>query len=107
MFAAIRQSHREAKTIQGGSWLYNLEAYRRLFPTAYSASRTPPAFARLRGTSSWGQFLDHREAIKSDLRAAFLVNIETIDIAAPWRAFPLPVLSVSAPIGLFYELYGV
>lgn len=107
MFAAIREAHATAKTVQGGSWLYNLEAYRRLFPAAYGGSRTPPAFARLRGTSSWGQFLDHREAIKPDLRAAFLRNIQSIDVAAPWRAFPLPVLRTTAPIGLFYDLYGV
>jgi hypothetical protein len=107
MFAAIRQAYPEARTVQGGSWLYNLEAYRRLFPAAYGDSRTPPEFARLRGTSSWGQFLDHSEALKPDLRAAFLRNIQTIDIAAPWRAFPLPALSASAPIGLFYDLYGV
>lgn len=107
MFAAIHEAHAEATTVQGGSWLYNLQAYRRLFPAAYGESRTPPTFARLRGTSSWGQFLDHREAIKPGLRTAFLRNIETIDVAAPWRAFPLPMLSASAPIGLFYELYGV
>ena len=62
---------------------------------------------RLRGTSSWGQFLDHREAIKPDLRDTFLRNIETVDITAPWRSFPLPALRVAAPIGLFYDLYGV
>ncbi|HEX4197281.1 MAG TPA: hypothetical protein VHZ26_07550 [Caulobacteraceae bacterium] len=107
MFAAIRQAWPEANTVQGGSWLYNLAAYRRLFPAAYGDSRAPPEFARLRGTSSWGQFLDHREAIKPDLRAAFLRNIETIDIAAPWRAFPLPVLRTSAPMELFYDFYGV
>jgi len=62
---------------------------------------------RLRGTSSWDQFLDHREAVKPDLRAAFLRKIETVDIAAPWRSFPLPALRVAAPIELFYDLYEV
>jgi hypothetical protein len=107
MFALVRETQPAAMTVQGGSWLYNLEAYRRLFPEAYGASRSPPERVRLRGTSSWGQFLDHREAIKPDLRAAFLRNIETVDIAAPWRSFPLPALRVAAPIGLFYDLYEV
>ena len=38
---------------------------------------------------------------------AHLRNIETIDIEAPWRAFPLPALRTRAPIELFYDLYGV
>jgi hypothetical protein len=107
MFALVRESWPAARTVQGGSWLYNLEAYRRLFPAAYGDSRSAPERVRLRGTSSWGRFLDHREAIKPDLRAAFLRNIETIDVEAPWRAFPLLALRTSAPIGLFYDLYGV
>jgi hypothetical protein len=107
MFGFIRETWPEAISVQGGSWLYNLEAYRRLFPAAYGESRRPPPVPiRLGGTSTWGQFLDHREAVKPDLRAAFLRNIETIDIAAPWRAFPLPALRTTAPIELFYDLYG-
>lgn len=107
MFAFMRAAWPAAVTVQGGSWLYNLDAYRRLFPPAYGDSRSPPERVRLRGTSSWGQFLDHREAIKPDLRAAFLRNIETVDIAAPWRSFPLPALRVAAPIETFYDLYEV
>ena len=78
-----------ARTVQGGSWLYNLEAYRRLFPVASRRPvvRPPPGRVRLGGTSSWGQFLDYREAVKPDLRAAFLRNIETLDVDAPWRAW--------------------
>ena len=107
MFAFVRKTWPAARTVQGGSWLYNLDAYRRLFPAAYGESRSPPERVRLRGTSSWGQFLDHREAVKPDLRAAFLRNIATVDIAAPWRSFPLPALRVAAPIELFYDLYEV
>jgi hypothetical protein len=108
MFAFVREAWPAANTVQGGSWLYNLEAYRRLFPAAYGESRRPPPGpVRLSGTSSWGQFLDHREAIKPDLREAFLHNLETIDVAAPWRAFPLPALRTSAPIEIFYDRYGV
>jgi hypothetical protein len=108
MFGFIRKTWPDARSVQGGSWLYNLEAYRRLFPAAYGDSRRPPPSpVRLGGTSSWGQFLDHREAVKSDLREAFLRNLQTIDVAAPWLAFPLPALRTSAPIELFYELYGI
>jgi hypothetical protein len=108
MFGFIRETWPDALTVQGGSWLYNLEAYRRLFPAAYGDSRRPPPSpVRLGGTSSWGQFLDHREAVKPELREAFLRNLETMDVDAPWLAFPLRALMTSAPIGIFYAFYGV
>jgi hypothetical protein len=108
MFAFVRETWPETRAVHGGSWLYNLEAYRRLFPPAYGASRKRPSGpVGLSGTSSWGQFLDHREAVKPDLREAFLHNLKTIDVAAPWRAFPLPALRTRAPIEIFYDLYGV
>jgi hypothetical protein len=108
MFAFVRETWPETRAVHGGSWLYNLEAYRRLFPPAYGASRKRPSGpVGLSGTSSWGQFLDHREAVKPDLREAFLHNLKTIDMAAPWRAFPLPALRTRAPIEIFYDLYGV
>ena len=105
MFARIAELHPTATAVQGGSWLYNLEAYRRLFPPAYGDSRRPPERARLSGTSSWGQFLDHTGAAKPDLCAALVRRLPTIDIAAPWREFPLPVLQTRAPIGLFHAFY--
>jgi hypothetical protein len=37
MFAHIRQHVPQATAVRGNSWLYNLEAYRRLYPPAYTA----------------------------------------------------------------------
>lgn len=105
--ACLKREHPAARTISGGSWLYNTEAYRRLFPPDYAASRSRPERLRLTGTSSWGQFLDHRGAIKPDLRRAFLDKLDQIDPDAPWRAFPLHALAASAPVEVFYAHYGV
>ncbi|HEX2559621.1 hypothetical protein [Phenylobacterium sp.] len=107
LFAYVRERHPEAAFVRGGSWLYNTEAYRRLFPPAYGASRRAPERVRLNGTSSWGQFLDHREATKPAARDAFLENLAGLDPAAPWTAFPLRALHVRAPIDLFYAFYGL
>lgn len=108
MFAFVREAYPSAASVQGGSWLYNLDAYRRLFPTAYGASRVrPTGHVRLSGTSTWGQVLDHREAVKTEVRDHFVGNWRDIDIAQPWLAFPLPALRTQAPIGLFYEFYGL
>src|SRR4051812_44752439 len=38
MFTDIRRAVPEARFVRGGSWLYNVEAYRRLFPPEYPAS---------------------------------------------------------------------
>jgi hypothetical protein len=105
MFAFIRATYSAVETVQGASWLYNLEAYCRLFPPAYAASRLQPARVRLSGSSSWGQFLDHRGAVKPGLRDAFLRAFEDLDVRAPWQAFPLPALRASAPIARFYAFY--
>ncbi|WP_421934926.1 hypothetical protein [Phenylobacterium sp.] len=106
MFAHIGAHHTDARTVRGGSWLYNLEAYRRLFPPDYAASTFEPERVRLDGTSSWGQLLDFREAVKPAVRQALLDALDTLDLAAPWKAFPLRALGAEAPIESFHRFYG-
>jgi hypothetical protein len=58
MFTYVKHTYAEAQEVRGGSWLYHLEAYRRLFPPVYGASRAVlEGTSRFQGTSSWGQFL--------------------------------------------------
>ena len=98
----IAEAHPEATSIRGRSWLYNLEAYRRLFPPDYAASRAPaPGPLRLTGTSSWGQLIDSREVIRPDVRDAFVAGLADLDVGKAWTAFPFPQLVVSAPLGVF------
>jgi len=102
----VREAHPQATVIRGRSWLYNLEAYRRLFPADYGASRAiAPGPLRLSGTSSWGQLIDSRERIRPDIRDALVANLESLDPAAPWLAFPLRVLATEAPIASFAAEY--
>ncbi|HEX7758723.1 MAG TPA: hypothetical protein VF459_04425 [Caulobacteraceae bacterium] len=105
MFGFVRAHHPGARTVLGGSWLYNLEAYRRLFPTDYAASIFEPERVRLDGTSSWGQLLDFRGVVKPAIRRALLDNIANVDMAAPWRAFPLRALGARSAIEPFYRFY--
>jgi hypothetical protein len=106
MFQFIRAHHSSARTVRGGSWLYNLEAYRRLFPPEYAASTFEPERVRLDGTSSWGQSLDFRGFMKPSVRQALLDNIGNLDIAAPWKAFPLRALVAQGSIEHFYQFYS-
>lgn len=107
MFRSVRARYPDAHQVTGSSWLYNISAYRRLFPPEYGASTFEPPQARLNGTSSWGQVLDHRGGVKPDVSRAVLENIRTVDVATPWRAFPLRVLRAEAAIEHFYRFYGV
>ena len=106
LVAYIAQRFAGAQSIRGISWLYNIEAYRRLFPPPYAASARPAERVRLNGASSWGQFLHHDDAIKPGLRDRFLAKFPAIDPAAPWRAFPLPALMAEAPLPVFTDFYG-
>ena len=108
MFGHLQRTHHEARTVSGGSWLYNLDAYRRLFPPQYGDSRvapTPPV--RLQGSSSWGQFLDFRGQLKPDLSARFRDNLRRLAPQAPWLAFPFLALRTRAPVAAFYAYYGL
>ena len=106
MFGHIHAHHPDAKTVRGGSWLYNLEAYRRLFPPEYAASTFEPEQVRLDGTSSWGQLLDFRGLVKPAVRQALLDNIASVDIAAAWTAFPMRALGAEGEIERFYRFYS-
>lgn len=106
MFQSIRVHHSSAQSVRGSSWLYNLEAYRRLFPPAYTASVYEPETVLLDGTSSWGQILDFRGSVKPAVRRALLENIKLVDIAAPWRAFPMRALAAQTSIEHFHQFYS-
>lgn len=107
MTRQIADEHPDATHITGRSWLYNLEAYRRLFPPDYVATRElAPGPVHLSGTSSWGQLIDSRDAIRPELRDALMANLTGLDPEAPWAAFPLRVLAVQAPLKCFVEFYG-
>ena len=101
----VLHGHANATSVLGGSWLYHLDAYRRLFPPAYVASRTPVEPVRLNGTSSWGQVLDHRERVKPHVRDEILAKLTELDPSSPWRVFPLRPLRTTAPVDVFAAWY--
>ncbi len=106
MFACIRRRFPHLDRVEGRSWLYGTDAYRRLFPEDYVRSRLViENDGRFQGMSRWGQFLDRDGEVKPALMQAFLRNLEQLDTDRLWQAFPLPSFRVSAPIGLFYSHY--
>lgn len=107
MVRHIRQIHPEATDVCGSSWLYNLKAYRRLFPPDFAASRTLPDTVRPTGTSTWGQLIDSRNDIRPEIRDTMVANLNRLDPSAPWLAFPFRVLTASSPLESFEAFYGL
>jgi hypothetical protein len=107
MFAALRARVDPAAVVIGGSWLYNLEAYCRLFPPAFVASARPGDgdFPYL---TLWGQFLDRHGQVKLDLAETFHQRLaQPCSLEHLVDCFPYPVLYLEAPLQVFYEYYGV
>jgi hypothetical protein len=105
--AHIRATQPAATHIRGRSWLYNFEAYRRVFPPDYGAGLRPiaPEPVGLDGNSLWGQAIANDERVKPDVRDAILAALSALDPTAPWTAFPLAVLATRAPLESFEALY--
>jgi len=107
MFTHIKRMHPDAIAVHGSSWLYNVEAYRRLFPVEFGLSArtdTPQLTAR----SLWGQFLRFDGRLNEERTVMFLDRLNRLEEEHQYaQCFPFQVLLTEAPISLFYTFYGV
>jgi hypothetical protein len=105
LFSHVRRTQSRAAAVRGVSWLYNLDAYRRLFPAPYVASIERPSFpVHLNGSSTWGQVLNWRQQVKPAVREVLLARLGAMNIDAPWVVFPHQALVASSEVAAFYEL---
>ena len=74
LFEHVKRTLRQPLQVVGASWLYNLEAYRRLFPIPYLA--TAHVIHRFQNMPLWGQFLDRHGEIKENMTRPFLERLE-------------------------------
>jgi hypothetical protein len=107
LFEHVKRAMRPPARVVGASWLYNLDAYRRLFPESYLAT-AHVIHGRFRHMPLWGQFVNRHGELKESMarqlleRLARQSSLEGLD-----RCFPFQVLAVEAPASEFYEFYGV
>ncbi len=104
MFKEIRETYPNIKSVNGSSWLYNFESYKRLFPYQYSQITEISKFC-LQGGSGWGQFVRANGELNEARIEEFYRNLEKLDPDKPWEVFPLQALKVKAPIDLFNKFY--
>lgn len=104
LFSHVQRTEPRVSNVRGVSWLYNLHAYRRLFPPAYGASVQPVSFPlHLNGTSTWGQVLNWRQEVRPNVRDQLLARLSDMEITAPWLVFPLQALVATSQIDVFYD----
>ena len=107
LFAHVKRTEHRSARVVGASWLYNLEAYRRLFPESYLAT-AHVIRGRFQHLPLWGQFVNRHGEVKDDLAAPFVErlarqsSLEDLD-----ACFPLPVLALEAPAQEFFEYHRV
>jgi len=105
LFAHVERAAAPAPRVVGASWLYNLEAYRRLFPPAYLATARA-VDGRFRHMPLWGQFLDRRGEVKEPVARELLGRLDRArGLDDLDRCFPLPVLTLEAPAHEFCDFY--
>jgi hypothetical protein len=101
LIAHVRRTEPGTRRVAGLSWLYNLAAYRRLFPESYLDSARV-VHGKFRNMPLWGQFLDRHGALRPAAVATFrgrLAVLGTLDELS--ECFPLQPLAVEAPLANF------
>lgn len=107
LFAHVKETAGESIRVAGVSWLYNLDAYRRLFPPMYGLSARIVR-GRFRSMPLWGQFVDYRGRVRESVARRFLQSLaQHSSLADLDDCFPLQALTVEAAVENFYDFYDV
>ena len=107
MFRYIQANHPDVETVRGGSWLYNIYAYLRLFPTDYVKTATPVGY-ETQFWALWGQFVARHGSVRQPAATQFLEcldNQKTVEGCL--QCFPYQVLRPECPIKTFYDFYNL
>ncbi len=106
MFKFIKDKHPQAEVVRGHSWLYSIDAYKRLFPLEYVASGVIKQ--TFLNTSMWGQFVDKSGNLKNHLAQQFEKCIKTKNTMEELaNCFPHQQPKVSANVQIFYDFYHI
>jgi hypothetical protein len=107
LFAHVKRTLPQPLQVVGASWLYNLDAYRRLFPASYLATARVIDH-RFQHMPLWGQFLDRYGEIRKSMTSQLLERLERqSSVDSLDQCFPFQVLSVEASVAEFYDFYGI
>ena len=107
MFRYIQAKHSDVETVRGGSWLYNIPAYLRLFPPDYVKTAKPVGY-ETEFWALWGQFIARKGSIRQPTTSQFLECLDKQKtIADCLQCFPYQVLRPECSIKTFYKFYNL
>ena len=107
LLSELKGSLGDDVSVIGASWLYNLPAYRRLFPERYTAGLRAVEHPYQR-MPLWGQFLNRDRSVRVDATTRFLARItQASSLDQLSSCFPLSVLTTRSPAKWLYEDLGI
>lgn len=107
MFRYIQTNHPDVETVRGGSWLYNIPAYLRLFPPGYVKTAKPVGYETT-FWALWGQFVGRNGSIREPAASQFLECLgKQQTIKGCLQCFPYQVLRPECSIEIFYDFYNI
>lgn len=105
MFGHLRQVLPTAATVGGGSWLYNIDAYRALFPPAFLAT-SRVGDGEYQFMAQWGQLLDRHGTVRPAAARVFLDRLgQQAGDGGLAECFPYRVLRLESAIEPFFAFY--
>ena len=107
MFRYVQANHPDVETVRGGSWLYNIPAYLRLFPPDYVKTAKPVGYETA-FWALWGQFIARSGSVREPAASQFLKCLgkqQTTEDCL--QCFPYQVLRPECSIGIFYDFYNL
>ena len=107
MFQHIQANHPDVEMVRGGSWLYNIPAYLRLFPPDYVKTAKPVGY-ETEFWALWGQFVGRNGSIRQPTASQFLECLDqqkTLEDCL--QCFPYQVLRPESSIQTFYNFYNL
>jgi hypothetical protein len=108
MFEYISKNHPEAKVVRGGSWLYNLNSYRRLFPKIFTKDMKVEEIPFPRTSGIWGQFLTSDGKVNDSMKRDFLLKVNNATNADQLlQCFEFKILFPIAGIENFYSHFAI
>ena len=107
MFRYVQANHPNVETVRGGSWLYNITAYLRLFPPDYVETAKPVGYETT-FWALWGQFVARHGSVRQLAAAQFLACLKAQKtVEGCLQCFPYQVLRPECSIEIFYDFYNL
>lgn len=108
MFKSINLYHPGAEIVQGGSWLYNLDSYRRLFPKIFTRNMKVEETPFPRSSGIWGQFLTSNSQVNDRMKHNFLLKAnDATNVHQLLQCFEFKILFPTTGIANFYRHFEV